>query len=325
MPNKPSLPHKKSEQMSSGLKVTAPVTISNLNCGFDCLGLATDMIADEIIGRRTDQPGIRIKHIVGPGKIGISLDPGKNTAGVAIRHFLEYSGNRDAGIEIEMHKHISAGSGLGSSGASACAAVILANALFQNPLTLAELIPLAVLGEYISGEAFHADNVAPCMLGGVILVRDLRRLDFQRLNIPSGLSLTIVQPELQILTSESRQLLSSTIPLKKMVHQSANLGALVLAFERSDFSLMRDAMQDHIIEPQRKHLIPGFDAVCDAAYTSGALACGISGSGPALFAFSENTLTAEQVALGMQKAFAKYKIESRYSVTRVSAVGAELQ
>jgi homoserine kinase len=311
--------------MASGLKVTAPATISNLNCGFDCLGLATDMIADEIVGRRTTQPGIHIKSIIGPGKAGISLDPDKNTAGVAIRHFLEYSGNRNAGVEIEIHKHIPAGSGLGSSGASACASIILANALFEYPLSDGELLPLAILGEYISGQAYHADNVAPCMLGGIILVRDFRQMAFQRLSIPSGLSITVIQPQLQILTSESRQILSATVPLKKMVRQSANLGALVLACERNDIYGIRDAMQDHIIEPQRRHLIPGFDAVHDAAYRRGALACGISGSGPALFAISQNTLTAENVALAMQNAFATHKVESKFTITRVSPVGTELQ
>lgn len=310
--------------MASGIKVTAPASISNLNCGFDVLGAAVDIISDEIIGRKSKTPGVTISEITGRGKHLISQDPEKNTAGVAIQRFLEYAGIRTEGVEIEIHKKIKPGSGLGSSASSACAATVLANAVFGQPLSQQELLPLAVLGEYAASHAFHADNVAPCLKGGIVLVRDVRKLDVQRLHIPAGLYVTLLLPEISILTSESRGILKSTVGLHQMIHQSANLGALVLALERSDFTLMRAALQDHIIEPQRAHLIPGYYAVRDAAYHSGVVGCGISGSGPTMFAFSENTLTAENAGIAMQRVLKVHGVESEFLVTQISAEGTVL-
>ena len=162
------------------------------------------------------------------------------------------------------------------------------------------------------------------MLGGIVLTRDLIQLDFQRLHIPKGLAVTIIRPELRVLTAEARSILKSDIALKKAIRQSANLAALVLAFERSDYTLLRDSMQDLVIEPQRAHLIPGFESVKAAAFGAGALTCGISGSGPALFAFAQNTLIAESVGLAMQSAFAEHNTESTVAITSVQRHGVVL-
>ena len=313
-----------SRLMASGLKVTAPASISNINCGFDVLGAAMDIVADELIGRRTSRPGVSILEITGQGKEMISKIPEENTAGVAISKFLDYAGIRGDGIEIEIHKKIKPGSGLGSSAASACAGVTLANALFGHPLSTQELLPLAILGEQIASHAFHADNVAPCLLGGIVLVRDIRSLDFQRLNTPKGLFITLVIPEISLLTAESRGILQHSVGLRQMVRQSANLGAFVLALERSDFGLMNKALQDHIIEPQRAHLIPGFYTIRDAAYAAGVIGFGISGSGPSMFAFSQNSLTAENAGQAMQKALSVNKVKSQYLVTRINSEGTVL-
>ena len=311
--------------MATGLKVTAPATLSNLNCGFDVLGLATGIVGDEIVGRRSATPGVQIVSITGAGKTKLSHKPEENTAGVAVNHFLEYTGIRKEGIELEIHKRITPGSGLGSSASSACAAVLLANALYDNPLSLQELLPFAVLGEYVASHAYHADNVAPCLMGGIMLVRDVRALALKRINIPAGLYVTVVRPDLNISTSASRDMLSPQVPLRQMVRQSANLGALVLAFERSDLALLGDAMQDHVIEAQRAHLIPGYYAARDAAYKAGALSFGISGSGPALFGFSDNTSTAEETGLAVIQALSTYGVESEFLVTTINPTGTELQ
>lgn len=310
--------------MASGLKVTAPASISNINCGFDVLGAALHIDSDEIIGRRTSRPGVSILEITGQGKETISKTPGQNTAGVAIAKFLDYAGIKTEGVELEIHKKIKPGSGLGSSAASACAGVTLANALFGHPLSMSELLPLAILGEQIASHAFHADNVAPCLLGGIVLVRDVRSLDVQRLNIPKGLFITLLIPETSVLTTESRRILQQIVPLQQMVRQSANLGAFVMALERSDFGLMGRALQDHIIEPQRAHLIPGYYSIRDAAYAAGVIGCGISGSGPSLFAFSQNSLTAENAGQAMQKALSVQKVESQYLVTKINPEGTVL-
>jgi homoserine kinase len=310
--------------MASGLKVTAPASISNINCGFDVLGAALEIVADELIGRRTSGPGVTISDISGAGKQLISRNPEENTAGTAILKFLEYAQIRNEGLEIEIHKRMKPGSGLGSSAASACAAVVLANALFGHPLSQKELLPLAIIGESIASRAFHADNVAPSLFGGITLVRDVRRLDVQRLNTPAGLYITLVIPEIRILTAESRSLLRPTVALRQMVRQSANLGAFVLALERSDFTLLREAAQDVVIEQQRAHLIPGFYDVRAAAYRAGVVACGISGSGPALFAISENSLIAERAGNAMHEVFSNYGVAAGLIVTRVSQEGTSL-
>lgn len=310
--------------MASGLKVTAPVSISNINCGFDALGAAMDITSDELIGRRISRPEVVISEITGVGKQQISLNPEENTAGVAILRFLEYAGITSEGVELTIHKKLKPGSGLGSSAASACAAVVLANGLFGHQLKLQELLPLAILGEKIASQAFHADNVAPCLLGGIVLVRDVRTLDVQRLHNPAGLFVTLVIPEINVLTAQARGILKTDVSLRQMVRQSANLGAFVLSLERGDFSLMSRSLQDHVIEAQRAHLIPGYYDLRDAAYNEGVIACGISGSGPSIFAFAPNSLMAERAADGIQRVFSAQKIESQVYVTRISMEGTVL-
>jgi homoserine kinase len=310
--------------MASGLKVTAPLSISNINCGFDALGASLSLISDQIIGRRMNSPGVKINTITGEGKHLVSTDPYQNTAGVAILRFLEFLNIRTEGVELEIHKKVKCGSGLGSSAASACGAVVLANALFGHPLQNRELFPLAILGEYVASQAFHADNVAPCLFGGIMLVRDTRSLSIHRLHIPDNLLITIVLPELQIITSEARKMLKPDVHLKQMVRQSANLGSFVLALERNDYELLSASLQDHVIEPQRAHLIPGFYEIKEAAFKAGVTGCGISGSGPSLFAFSRNTSIAEEAGLAMQRVLKKHKVESRVMVARIDSEGTVL-
>lgn len=305
------------------IKVTAPATVSNLNCGFDILGLALDVVNDEILGKRLDAPGIVIKR-VGPFAKTLPEDPAKNTAGVAVAHFLEFIGERSAGIELEIHKKMRPGSGLGSSASSACAAVLLANELFKRPLSKRELLPFAILGEHAADHSFHADNVAPCLLGGAVLIRDLFELDVHRIYVPEGLFVTVVYPEVRILTSEARDVLAPEVSMKQMVKQNANLGALVMALEKGNFDLIERSMVDHIIEPQRAHLIPGFDRVKEAAFLAGALGCGISGAGPTMFALCNDHGKALECGEGMQNAFRQEGYGAEVYCSRINQIGTAL-
>jgi homoserine kinase len=281
--------------MNSGLKVIAPASVSNLNCGFDTLGMALDIPGDEIIGRWTDTPGIHIVEIAGE-KTGISADPEKNTAGISALALLHHLGEAGRGLELRIRKHIPAGSGLGSSASSATAAVVLVNALLNHPLEKRELIPFALEGEKLASGALHGDNVVPAMIGGLILIRDIQSLDYHRIYTPPGLFLSIVLPRISVPTKEARALLTPTVPLHDMVKQTANLGSFVIGMHNGDFDLIRRSMVDHVIEPQRQHLIPHFSALKDLALSMGALSFGISGAGPAVFAMCQEKTTAMEIA-----------------------------
>ncbi|MDX1479595.1 MAG: homoserine kinase [Saprospiraceae bacterium] len=309
--------------MKNRIKVKAPATVSNLNCGFDILGVAIDVINDEIIGGRTSTPGVHIR-CVGEHARSLPEDPDHNTAGVAVQHFLRFIGAHQEGIELEIHKKMRPGSGLGSSASSACAAVVLANELFRRPLTRRELLPFAILGEHAADQSFHADNVAPCLLGGMVLIRDLLELDVHRVYLPEGLFMAVAYPEIRILTADARGVLSPTIDLRQMVIQSANLGALLLGLQRSDLQLVSRSLQDVIIEPQRKQLIPGFDRVTAAALAQGALGCGISGAGPTVFALCQSRNEGELCAAAMQKAFAEQGLASEVFCAGISSEGTTL-
>jgi len=223
--------------MSRGIKISAPATISNINCGFDALGLAINFTCDEIIGRLTDKPGIHLT-LVGPNARSTPSDPKKNTVTVAIEKFLIALGEKESiGIELSVKKMITPGSGLGSSAAGACAGVMMANELLGRPMEKRKLLPYAVLGEYVADSAWHADNVAPCLLGGALLIREMQPLDIHRLYVPRGLYITVVTPQIRILTKEAREVLSEKVDFHKAVKQAANLAAFVHAMHTSDFDL----------------------------------------------------------------------------------------
>lgn len=309
--------------MPPGIKVIAPASISNINCGFDILGMALEVVCDEIIAREYPQPGVKLT-LTGPLARATPADPQKNTAGVAVSKLLEYLRTDKAGIHLDLRKKINPGSGLGSSAASACAAVVAANEVLGRPLPKEQLLPFAILGEYSADHAFHADNIAPALLGGVILVRDFRELDVQRLYTPPGLHICVVHPEITILTAEARGVLSAQVSLTQMIRQSANLGAFVAGMERSDFALISRALTDHVVEPQRAHLIPGFYEAKEAAVSAGALGCGISGAGPALFALTDNQNTCADTGKAMARVFAAQGIETQVYETKVNERGTEV-
>jgi homoserine kinase len=309
--------------MPPGIKVKAPATISNINCGFDVLGMALDVTCDEIIARKLPSPGIQLT-LTGELARATPSDPMKNTAGMAVSRLLEFLGASKAGMHFDLRKQVRPGSGMGSSAASACAAVVAANEILGRPLPKEQLLPFAILGEYSADQAFHADNIAPALLGGVILVRDVRELDVQRLYTPPGLFVCVVRPDVTILTSEARGVLRRQVDLSQMIRQTADLGAFVIGMERSDFGLISRALRDHVIEEQRAHLIPGFREAKEAALAQGALGCGISGAGPAIFALTDNHNTAGACGEAMTRVFASRELETKVYVSTVNERGTEL-
>lgn len=304
-----------------GIKAFAPATVGNIGVGFDIMGLALERPGDEVIARKSDTPGVRIVKITGhSGKL--PYDAEKNTAGVAAMRLLQHLGEPNRAIELEIHKKMPIGSGLGSSAASAVAATLAVSELLRTGLSKRELLPFAVAGEEVATGSPTTDNAAPSMLGGIVLIRDGATLDVHRLHVPRGLYVAVVHPQVEIMTKSARAMLRSEVPMDKFVRQSANVGAFIIGLFNGDIGLIGRSLKDEIVEPQRAALIPGFYDVKDAALSEGALGCSISGAGPSVFALCANSLVAENAALAMQKAFARNKVESDIFLSAVNQEGA---
>ncbi len=307
--------------MNSGIKVFAPASVGNVAVGFDVMGFALEQPGDEVVVRPSDKRGLRITLISGAQR-KLPYDPLKNTAGFAALKLLEHLGESDRGIDMELHKKMPIGSGLGSSAASAVAGVFAVNELLKHPLEKRELLPFALQGELLASGGIHADNVAPCLIGGLMLVRDHETMDVHRLPVPKGIYATVVYPHVEVLTKDARSILSDSVPLKKFVQQSANLGAFIIGLYNTDLALVRRSLQDIVIEPQRAALVPHFHEVKEAALNAGALGCSISGSGPSIFALSDNSLIAEEVGEAMKKVYAQAKIEMDLFISPINQQGA---
>ncbi|MEO1451921.1 MAG: homoserine kinase, partial [Bacteroidota bacterium] len=277
---------------------------------------------DDVVVRFSKKPGLTISTITGDeGKL--PLAPEQNTAGVSALALMEHLGVVQ-GIEMEIHKGIPIGSGLGSSACSAVAAAVAINELMGRPLSRRELLPFALEGEAIaSGGAIHADNVGPCLLGGMVLVRSNHDLDTVNIPVPANLFAAVVSPELQILTVEARNILRKEIPMHDAVTQWGNLGGMVAGLMKADFGLIGRSLQDVIAEPYRSSLIPGFYEVKQAALNAGALGCSISGAGPAIFALCKGDETAFKVAIAMQQAFKDAGIGAERFISPINTLGAQ--
>lgn len=276
----------------------APASVGNVCVGFDVLGHAFDALGDRVRATRSATTGVRIAAISGVAT-DLPRDPASNTAGRAVASLLE-ARRADFGIELAIEKGIPLGSGLGGSAASAVAAVLAANALFPEALPREALLPHAVAGETVASGSPHADNVAPSLLGGLVLtVGPLAR----RIPVPAVLRCVLVHPRLRLATREARALLAPAVPLADFVRQSAFLAGFIAGCQTGDLALIRAAFQDVVVEPQRAHLIPGFAAVKSAALAAGACGASISGAGPAVFAWCEEG-RAGAVLAAMRDAFA---------------------
>jgi len=298
------------------VRVLAPATVSNVVCGFDCLGFALERPFDEMTVRRIAEHEIRIVNL---DDFDLPTDPEKNVAGVALKALLD-AANVNFGFEVEVNKHIKPGSGIGSSSASSCGAVVAANILLDGRFSKLELLEFAMQGEMLASGARHADNVAPCIFGGFTLVRSTEPLDVVSLDFPP-LFATVIHPQIEIRTSEARSILPEHVPLKDAVQNWSNLGAFVAALGKGNYALMARSMDDLIVEPARKSLIPKFDEVKDASLAAGALGGGISGSGPSIFMLSSRMETASLVEDAMAAIYAETDVEFNTYVSQISSAG----
>jgi len=301
------------------ITVRAPATVSNVVCGFDCLGFALTDPYDLITLRKSTRHGVTVLHL---DNFGLPTDPTKNVAGVALQAFLDRTGP-DHGFEIEITKHIKPGSGIGSSAASAAGAVVGANIMFGEPFSKTELAELAMAGEMLASGSRHADNLAPCIYGGFVLVRSSDPLDIVELTFPS-LFATIIHPQIEIKTSQARALLPSHVPLSDAVRNWSNLGAFVAGLASGDHALLGRSMVDTIIEPVRSSLIPRCDEVKAAGLAAGALGGGISGSGPSMFMLSSSRQIADTVASAIGNVYSGTELDFNIYVSEISSEGVRL-
>ncbi len=302
------------------IKVFAPASVTNVGSGFDVMGFAIEKPGDEIILKITDEPGIRITKITGDGG-KLSKDPLKNTAGVSLLSLVEHLGFKK-GIEIELHKKMALGSGLGSSAASAVASVFAFNELLGGLLSKKELIQFALEGEKLTcGGTPHADNVAACLMGGFVIVRSISPIDVINIDYPKNLYCTIVHPHLEIITANTRKILRKHILLSDAVKQWGNVAGLVAGLVSSNYELIGNSLQDFIVEPVRSILIPNFYEVKEAALKSGAVGCSISGSGPSIFAFSKSKPAAEKAGAAMRKVLSDIGIGNDLYISKINRTG----
>ncbi|AXG71997.1 homoserine kinase [Kordia sp. SMS9] len=302
------------------LKIFAPATIANVSCGFDVLGLCLDTVGDEMIIRKTAKKGITISKLVGQD---LPLETDKNVAGVAGLAMLEKL-NLDHGFEIEIYKNIKAGSGIGSSAASSAGTVWAMNELLGKPFSLKELVPFAMQGEKLASGTAHADNVAPALLGGFTLVRSYHPLDIIKIPTPSELFASVIHPQIEVKTSDSRSVLKQKITLKDSIIQIGNLGGLISGLYTADYDLISRSLHDEIVEPLRSILIPGFNDVKQSAINCGALGAGISGSGPSIFALSKGEEMAEAVARSMSETYENLNIDYDIHVSKINTEGCRI-
>jgi homoserine kinase len=306
------------------VRVFAPATVANVACGFDSLGFALAEPGDRVEARFSDRPGVRIASITGDGgRLPVAVE--QNTAGVAVVDLLRELDDASTGIELRIEKRMPLGSGLGSSAASAVAAVVAANELLGAPLSREALLPFVMHAEQVACGAAHADNVAPALLGGFVLVRSYKPLDVIRLDYPDDLWAVVLHPHIELLTSDARSVLRKTIRLDDAITQWSNLAGLIAGLTTRNHELIGRSLKDTLIEPVRSLLIPGFDAVKAAALERNALGCSISGSGPSIFALCRGEGQARGIGAGMQAAMDKFGLGSDLYHSPVNAAGAVVE
>lgn len=300
------------------IKVKCPGTVANLVCGFDILGLALNEPADIMELRLLDEPRVLIRN---RDTFNLPTDPEKNVAGVVLLSVMEKLGGR-TGFELTVEKHIKPGSGIGSSAASAAGAAVAANLLLGNRFSTEEVVQFAMNGEKLASGVKHADNIAPCILGGVSLIRSIHPLDIISIPAPD-LYVTVVHPQIEVRTADARQILKQQVLLRDAIRQWGNIAGLVTGFMKSDYDLIGRSLEDVIIEPVRSILIPGFDEVKQKCREAGALGGGISGSGPSIFMLSKEEKTAQEVEAVMRAVYTRIGIDFNTYVTTINKNGVE--
>lgn len=298
------------------VRVITPATVANVVCGFDCLGFALSSPSDEMTIRRVDGAGIRI---INRDAFNLPTDPRHNVAGVVADAILSRAG-ADLGVEIEIAKRIMPGSGIGSSSASAAGTAVAINRLLGGRFNELDLVGFAMEGEKLASGSRHADNVAPAIFGGFTLVRSTEPLDVISLGFPP-LWATIIHPGIEIKTADARAILPREVPLATAVKQWGNVGSLVAGLVQGDYRIIARSLEDMIVEPARKSLIPDFDKVKHSSLDAGALGGGISGSGPSIFMLSQTAETAAEVEKAMHSAYSENGIKFNTYISEINAGG----
>lgn len=302
------------------IRVFAPATVANVVCGFDILGFAVNEPGDEIVMRLVDKPGVRLLKITGDeGKL--PLDSSKNTVSASVIDYLAHINRSELGVEIELNKKMPIGSGLGSSAASTAGGLFAINQLLGAPLSAKELVPFAMKGEEIACGYGHADNVAPALMGGFVLIRSYDPLEIISLPSPPNLFAAVVYPAVDVPTKDARQMIKRQVALKDAVVQWGNVAGLVSGLFLNDLNLIGRSMKDVLIEPTRSILIPDFEKLRGIAMESGAIGFGISGSGPSVFALTDNQDLAQNIADKQQKHLNQLGINSFGYVSPINNEG----
>ena len=296
--------------------IHAPGTVANLVCGFDVLGLALHNPYDIMTLKLIDEPKVIIIH---SDEFNLPTEAEKNVAGVVLLSIMEKLDNK-IGFELTIEKHIKPGSGIGSSAASAAGAAVAANELLNKQFSNEELVQFAMNGEKLASGVKHADNIAPCIYGGVTLIRSIHPLDIITVPAPE-LYVTVVHPQIEVRTSDARQILKKQILLKDAIRQWGNVAGLVAGFIKNDYELIGRSLEDVIIEPVRSILIPGFSEVKTKSIEAGALGGGISGSGPSIFMLSKDEASAKNVEVVMKEVYDKIGIAYNTYVTTINQNG----
>jgi homoserine kinase len=298
----------------------APATTANVAVGFDILGFACDLLGDAVTLTVRDDKQIVIAAIDSPDALPLEVD--RNTASVAVKTMCEEL-QLEYGFTLEIKKGIPLSSGLGGSAASAVAAVVACNAFLTNPLSRHDIVRYALLGEAVASGVVHADNVAPCVYGGLTLVRSLDPLDVIALPVPD-VYCVLVHPHLYVNTKDARNILNADVPLVDHVRQSAQLASFIVALYNQDNELLKKSLTDYLIEPQRAQLVPAFYALQAMALEQGALGMSFSGSGPTLFAWMKSKQAADHLAQAMCERLQQENIQADSWVSKISVEGARV-
>ncbi len=318
--------------MNQWIQIKSPATVANMVCGFDILGFAVESPYDEmemrLVPRAAGQSAAGAIKIINIDAYNLPTEPEKNVAGAALIALIEEYEEKQMGstalaFEVKINKLIKPGSGVGSSAASSAGAVVGANHLLGNIFSKDDLVRFAMNGEKVASGVKHADNISPCLLGGTTLIRSIQPLDVVQLPTPD-LFIVVVHPQIEVRTSDARQILKTDVSLKLAIKQWGNIAGLVAGLIQGDMPLISRSMEDVIIEPARSILIPGFDQVKQQCMTAGALGGGISGSGPSIFMLCQNQQTAEKVEEEMKKVYTRLNIHFRTYLTRLNKQGIKI-
>ena len=307
--------------MLTDVTAFAPATVANVGIGFDILGHTVDTVGDHVRLRRIEAPEVRIRSITGVVG-GLPVEAASNTAGRAVQA-MHAALRLDYGFELDIDKGIPMSSGMGGSAASAVAAVVAANALLEQPVPRLLLLKFAMEGEIVASGSAHIDNIAPCLIGGLVLTVGIDHPRVKQIPVPPSLRCVLVHPHMLLGTREARAILKTDVSRSDFVWQTANLAGFISGCYSNDLDMIRDSFNDVIIEPQRHTMIPGFKDVQRGAMSAGALGCSISGAGPTVFAWVEIPY-AEAVRGAMVAAFGQHGLESDSWVSSLENYGARV-